>query len=289
MLAYGIDIGGTTIKAGVSDGEKVLDSRIAPSPRDPHDMAKQVVQLLCQLGWKESPAPVGVDVCGSVSPQGLVYADNLGWQAGVPIGGLLAEEGCHAFVLNDASAALIAEWKAGALKGYEHALLLTFGTGIGSGAILNGAPYEAYHGRGIELGHIITHPHGQQCTCGQQGCWEMYASAGALSRMCKGAPVREIINRARRGELQKEYRLYCEEVALGLITCLSAFRPEIVAFGGGLSNAGDFFLNGILDALRRAPGYRRLYNEIRFVLASTGNDAGIIGSAIYALERSACV
>ena len=285
MYAYGIDIGGTSVKAGLIKDNAVEKRLIAPTPRSPEDLAELVIELLGKLGWKDGPAPVGIDVPGGISPDGLVYADNLGWQKGIPFGAILERIGCKAKVINDASAALIAEAKIGALAGIPNSLLITFGTGIGSGAIIHGKPYDGFRKRGIELGHIITHADGLPCPCGQKGCWELYASASALSRFCGGLPVKEIIAGTKEGRFQSEWSAYLTEVAIGMCSCLSAFAPEKVALGGGLSGSGEYFLNAVKAALVQTPGYTRLYDKIEICLAKAGNDAGMIGSAIYATEQ----
>jgi glucokinase len=279
----GFDIGGTSVKAGLFDTEEgLLCSRSFPTPlEDPSRM----VELIAKATRDFEPSLVGVGTAGSIDTHvGLVRAGNLNWW-GVPLRRLLEERLClPVWVDNDAQAALMAEAHDGACKGVQSAVYLTLGTGIGGAAIIDGRPWRGHNNTALELGHMVTHGDGLPCACSRRGCFEMYTSARALSRMAGGAPAREVISRARDGEaaMAEAFASYLHELAIGLMSLTSIFNPQVFVLGGGLSEAGEFLRAGAEAELYQMLGRRKSYFQGKIALARHGNEAGMIGAALLA-------
>ena len=285
MKAIGIDIGGTAVKFGLIEEDKIIVRAQAPTPlKDPAALACCIAGLIRGHGGPGWEAiPIGVACAGDVNPEtGLVTADNLGWTE-VPLGQLLEKKlGRPVLLEQDTHAAMMAEWEDGSLKGEKNALYLTLGTGIGGGAILDGRPYREIKRSGSEFGHMITHAGGDPCPCGEFGCYERYASAAALVRQAEGySSAREIIDAARAGvpEILPVWENYIEEICVGLISLISIFVPDVISIGGGISAAGDFLLDAIRAGMETHTAYRQYYHDTEIRLAKLGNDAGVLGAA----------
>lgn len=285
MNAIGIDIGGTAIKLALiaEDGTILLRTQTPTPVGDPSALAEAAAGLIRENCPDWSALPIGVGCAGDVDPEtGIVTADNLGWTQ-VPLGSLLeAALGRPVRLEQDTHAAMMAEWANGSLKGEKNALYLTLGTGVGGGAILDGRPYREIRRPGSEFGHMITHAGGELCPCGEQGCYERYASSAALVRRAPGYQnAREILDAVRAGDpaILPIWDSYIEEVCVGLISLMAIFFPDVISIGGGISAAGDFLLDAIRAGLNRHESYRKYYSGIRVCLAEFCNDAGVLGAA----------
>ena len=282
----GVDIGGTSVKFGVleEDGSLIDSTQVPSVVGDPEEMVELVARLV-----EESPYPiamVGVGAPGAVlMPQDLVTASNLKWHD-VPFRAMLARRlNRPVWVDNDAQAQMAAEWWSGACKGINNVVYLAFGTGVGGAMMINGKPWRGHQNTAGELGHMITHADGEPCSCGMKGCYEVYASASALVRMGGGRKsAKEIIDLAREGdvEMTKVFGQYLHEVALGIAGYYMVFRPEAIVLGGGISAAGEFFLEGVKRALREIqPNFAEGACK-RMCLAMYRNEAGMRGAAALA-------
>lgn len=286
MYAIGLDIGGTTIKLGVvRDGEEIVFRDTRPSVHDAAGLAQAAAGML-KDAWSQYPgAPAGISCPGAFTQEGLLNANQLDLVK-APFRQLLQKElGRDVPIANDGVCALLAELESGALQGCQTGIMITLGTGIGGGVIVNGKPYSGYHGTHAELGHMITHADGKRCSCGQTGCWEAYASASALSEMAGGMEPREILKRVEQGEMTDVWQSWLLEVAQGLIGLCSIFFPEVIAIGGGLSNAGETVVGGIRKTMEKDPGFNMYYKHVRVVSTRFRNDAGIIGAAALAVRE----
>ena len=286
MYAIGLDIGGTTIKLGVvRDGEEIVFKDTRPSVHDAVGLAQAAAGML-KNAWSQYPdAPAGISCPGAFNEAGLLNANQLDLVE-VPFRQLLQKElGRDMPIANDGVCALLAELDRGALRGCRTGIMITLGTGIGGGVVADGKPYTGYHGTHAELGHMITHADGKRCSCGQTGCWEAYASASALSQMAGGMEPREILKRVEQGEMADIWQRWLYEVAQGLIGLCSIFFPEVIAIGGGLSNAGETVVGGIRDTMEKDTGFRMYYSHVRVVSTRFRNDAGIIGAAALAIRE----
>ncbi|MHC1786991.1 MAG: ROK family protein [Christensenellales bacterium] len=285
MYAIGIDIGGTTVKLGcVKDGFEIVYRDKRRSPRDPKQMAEAIYSMASVAQKRFPGARIGISCAGSLDGQGFVTASQLGWVA-APLGGLLYDLFQEALPMeNDAMCALAAEHLYGALQGHDTGLLITLGTGIGGGLIIGGQPARGHMALHGEIGHMITHGDGRQCSCGQQGCWETYAAASVLRGMAGGMSVREVIAQVNAGEMQDVWQSYIHEVVIGLCSLMMIFAPSVIAIGGGLSNAGSLVIDTLRDQIHKTSAYNTFNPFTQIVSAHFQNDAGILGAATLALS-----
>ena len=292
----GIDIGGTDTKIGLVDvHNKLLDSVCIPTKAErPADevirtVAETALSILDKNGIAmEQCVGVGIGVPGTVDrKKGIVrYSNNIRWED-VP---LVKEMSTYlpipVEIANDADCAALGETIAGAGKECRDVVMITLGTGVGGGVVLDG---EIYEGRGIggsELGHMVIVENGEPCTCGRRGCLEAYASATALKREAKRASKKELIPSeifalAKQGDpaMKKVVEIYIRRLGLGIVNIVNIFRPQLVLLGGGISGQGESLLVPLRRILREEcfGGERGDVPEIEE--AVLGNNAGIIGAA----------
>jgi glucokinase len=292
MMRFGFDIGGTNIAAGVIDERDQLVAK--DSVRFPCGEGNQAVIDACAGLYRkildqnaipeQAIAGVGVAVPGSVSPREGVVVDahNLGFHH-TPLASMLSDVLKKPVALiNDADAATLAEHRIGALKGTQTAMLITIGTGIGGGLILNGELFRGGRDNGTEPGHMVLRNGGRLCSCGINGCAETYCSATRLGK--DGAAfgkqnAREVIEAAKEGNEQALalFGAYIDDFGSYIASIINLLDPERIAIGGGVSGAGSF----LLDPLR-ADAEKKCFFETcpEIVIASAGNDAGIIGAGL---------
>jgi glucokinase len=306
-LTIGVDVGGTKVAAGVVDQhghmvEKLKRFTPAASPGGTISVIADVVNEL--LGRYEVDA-IGIGAAGFVdeTQSTVLFAPNLAWRD-EPVKKLLEERiGRSVVVENDANAAAWAEAKLGAARGLVQVLLITVGTGIGAGFVLDGRLYRGRFGSAGEPGHYRVVPEGRLCGCGNQGCWEQYASGSALvaeardfARRSPEAAVRllqlgggtpegidgpAITAAARDGDLAA---LRCFEIVgswlgAGLADLSAILDPGCFVIGGGVSEAGELLLRPAREAYHHNLTGRshREFADVR--LAELGPDAGLIGAA----------
>ncbi|MFV1991491.1 MAG: ROK family protein, partial [Acidimicrobiales bacterium] len=258
IYVAGIDIGGTKSLGVVLDehGVVVAESRV-PTPQGAEELLNTVEALAEDLGNVVGElSAVGVGVPGLVTDDGLFrFAPNLTEVRELPVGSLLREHlNIPVVVDNDANAAAWAEHKAGAAVGVDHLVLITLGTGIGTGVVLDGKIQRGAYGFAGELGHIIVDPDGAMCPCGRRGCWETLASGGGLARMGRelvdsgrgnailvlaGGDValirgEHVTRAARRGDEDALALLkqLAWNIGLGLANVSAILDPELVLLGG---------------------------------------------------------
>ena len=246
---------------------------------------------------------VGIGSPGAInSGAGIVdYSPNLGWY-NVPIAELILKRVKKPVkVSNDANVAALGETLFGAGKGYKDTILVTLGTGVGGGVVIGGKLFEGNESKGAELGHSVIVVNGQQCGCGRRGCFEAYSSATALIRETKEAMLRDrgskmwdfvggdidkvdgktAFETEKQGDataklVVNNYVLYLSE---GLLNLCNIFRPEAIMLGGGVCAQGDNLLNRLKTRMQALHyGYQGT-PAVDLLIASLGNDAGIIGAA----------
>ena len=289
MKTIGIDIGGTNIKALIFENGKYTDGKSVVTPKNsPDNAARAVAGIADSLCGDE--INIGIACAGEVDGStGIITADNLGFK-NVDFSEMLGRYTNKRFyLLQDACAASYAELKLGVLKGFDNALYLCFGTGVGCDVILNGKSIRKNLPLSCEIGHMITHPNGKKCSCGNSGCYERYASAAALSEMSEYKySAFEIAEGAKHGE--KEFIViwqeYISELCIGLMNCMILYSPDCVCIGGGLSGAGKFLINSIKDEMNNYRYYRDYFRDVKIAVSKYGSNAGALGAAIYAAESS---
>lgn len=311
-MRVGIDIGGMTIKIGlVNDTYEIVDKKVIPTESDvktagqvAQAMAEAVKVLLQENGLCETDCEgLGIACPGTSDPQEgvVVYSNNIVWE-NVPLIGIMQKElNIPMALANDADAAALGEVLTGAASGKENALLLTLGTGVGGGVIINKKIFAGPLRGGCELGHTVIHMGGRPCTCGRKGCLETYASATALmqgarekaeeypqsllNRLCEaqgGKMDGRIIFEAHRQGDQAAIQVVDEyENALceGIANFINIFRPEVVILGGGVSAQKEYLTDALQDKVNKMCFGGSLGEVPQITTSVLGNDAGIIGAA----------
>lgn len=308
-LAIGVDLGGTKIAAGVVDtGGRILAEAQLPTPgkhRDPAEIEGAIGTVVGQLRAGYDVTAVGVGAAGFVDAERscVLFAPHLAWRNEPVRRTLSARLGLPVVVENDANAAAWAEHRFGAGRGESQLLVVTLGTGIGGGVVLDGTLQRGAHGLAGEFGHMLVQPGGHRCECGNRGCWEQYASGRALVREARelarsGSPVTvDLVERAGGDPEQLTGPLITaaaqagdraavdlfaeigEWLGLGLASLAAAYDPGTIVVGGGVSEAGELLLGPARDAFARSLTGRGFRPEPRVVTAELGNRAGLVGAA----------
>ena len=308
MYTIGVDIGGMTIKVGLVDeqGNIVIKDRVKTNT-DPYVAIKDTVELINKLLEKYNVSiteitGIGIGCPGSVKDREgiLVYTNNLPWYNVNFREELKKYFNLPVEVANDANAAALGEIKYGVAKGYSNAVMLTLGTGVGGGVIIDKKIFSGSDGFGTELGHTTLVYGGKLCTCGRRGCLESYASATALMEQAReemkinknskmwdyvsgdimNVDGKIVFDCMQQGDesAKKVVDTYVNYVSEGIINMLNIFRPDIFIIGGGVSSAGKVFFDKIIKKVEEEEyGYAKVVIDI--VPAKLGNDAGIIGAA----------
>ena len=309
----GIDLGGTTMTAGLVNEDYEIVGKITWAtrlPRPAEDLEKAMADL-CREVAKQNGVDfsevryVGIGTPGSVNfTTGFVgYNTNFNyydWNLGTDLEALL---GCKVYVENDANAAAFGEYIAGGAKGYKDAVVITLGTGIGSGIILDGKILRGFNFAAGEMGHTVIVKDGRKCNCGRHGCWERYASARALSEDTKAAMrehrdtimwdlVKDIdhvnaktsFDAMEKGDaLAKQVvENWMEYVGCGIANVVNTFEPEVICIGGGVSNQGETLLGPIRAYVEKETHDITTGRVPEIRACVLRNDAGVIGAAALA-------
>ena len=314
MIAIGIDIGGMSIKGAAVDSNGRVYEKFSmpfikgePGEETIRKLAEIVKEYIAANGLENKIAGIGLGSPGTLDiKNGIVnYANNLGWED-LHVADIFHEVVPYPVRLtNDANAASLGEAKFGAGRSYESIIMLTLGTGVGGGIIINGKLYEGNQGKGAELGHSVIVVDGEQCTCGRKGCLETYASATALIRETKKAmhnnrrsmlwklcPDIDLVSgkipfeAAKKGDkvaidVLNNYIKYLGE---GILNFCNIFRPNVIVLSGGIANAGDYLFDRVNKYVKdRNYGYK-MTPEVKIVPAELGYDSGKIGAAALFFE-----
>lgn len=184
------------------------------------------------------------------------------------------------YVSNDANCAAIAEYEVTDGKLFSNYALVTFGTGVGAGIIINGVLYNGSTGAAGEIGHMVIEKEGIPCKCGRRGCYEKYASITALKRMTKLDNIKEVFYLSERNEvIQRVLDNYLENVSEGLANLINLYDIEMLVIGGSLSEYGDKFMTKLKTKVANKL-YNRYTYDLNMKVVSLKNDAGIIGAAL---------
>ncbi len=306
-LTCGIDIGGTKIAGGVvdEDGTVVEELKVESPARDVEAIEDAVAGLVGELAGRHDIEAVGIGAAGYVgsSRDTIMFAPNLAWRD-VHLKKELEERVKVPVVIeNDANAAAWGEFRFGAGSDVDDLLLITLGTGVGGGLVVDGQLYRGGFGVAAEIGHLRLVPGGVRCGCGQRGCFEQYASGSALERDVRDLAVGQstgseslleraggrpedidgpmITQAAQEGDPFAVERLAAvgDWLGQGIAMLVTVLDPVVVAVGGGLSEADELVLAPARAAfVRDLPGgEHRPHADIR--RATLGNSAGVIGAA----------
>ncbi|KAF5070678.1 ROK family protein [Oscillibacter ruminantium] len=308
-MYVGIDVGGTNLKAGLVDeaGRLLATRKIPLGPFQGKEyFVRRLAELTAQVSRDGGVAPgdleyVGMGIPGAVAEGNILYTCNIPL-ANVPIERLFSQYlDVPVLLENDANCAAVGEYFCGAGRGTKNFAVVTLGTGIGGGFILGGKLYAA-SGMSGEVGHMVVERNGAVCNCGRRGCWETYASATGLIRMTKeamegnresllweeskgGTAVsgRTAFAAALRGDVAAKAlcETYVDYLAAGIVNLLNILQPEVLAIGGGVSEAEDeLLLTPLREIVDRESYAAHCGGKATVVKAELGNDAGIIGAAL---------
>ncbi len=316
MYYLGIDLGGTNMAAGiVNEAFEIVKKGSTPTRahRDAdailQDMGRLCTGLMAEAGIsREEIAYVGIASPGTVDPERgvLVRSYNLPF-VNYPICEALKRY-CpldRVYLENDANAAALGEAMGGAARGAKLSVMITLGTGIGGGVILDGKIYSGFNYAGAELGHMVIAYDGVPCTCGRKGCWEAYSSATGLVRMTKekmadcadtlmwalcGGDLAKASARTAFDAAKKDDRAgaevvdaYIRYLACGVTNIINIFQPDVLSIGGGICNEGDYLLKPLTAIVEKDQYTRSNAIKTKICIAELGNDAGILGAAALGL------
>lgn len=302
MYKFGVDVGGTTVKIGLFSGDGKLEEKYEIAT-DKSDQGAHIIEHIAakleEIIAKKSYGildcmGVGIGLPGPVDRGMILGCVNLGW-------GIfsIVEEFSKAFhnvpvyAGNDANIAALGEYVAGAGKGMKNMIMVTLGTGVGGGIIIDGRILEGANGGAGEIGHIPVNPQEQDtCGCGKKGCLEQYASATGIVRIAEklrkengntalpaGCTAKQVFDYAKEGD---ELAMQAVEelgryLGLALASCACVLNPEGIVIGGGVSLAGKILLD-VTEKNFQTYVFKPCRN-VKFSLAELGNDAGIYGAA----------
>lgn len=281
LLQLGIDIGGSHVGIGIVDEKgKIIKKQIVDynsndiSVENIFEFINEFISKNKQYNFES----IGIGIPGISGGTIINYTCNLPFDnidvtkyvnTDIPI-----------YISNDANCATIAEYEIADKKFYSNYALVTFGTGIGAGIILNGELYKGSTGSAGELGHMVIERNGLHCKCGRRGCFEQYASATALKRMTCLDSLREVFYLSERNEsIQKILDEYIENVAEGLTNFMNLYDFEMLVIGGSLANYSNNFMYK-LKAKVISKMYNKYTHDLNIKSATLGNDAGIIGASL---------
>ena len=312
LYTIGVDLGGTNIAAGlVDENDKLVDTISCRTnlPRAEAAIegdiarlckelaAKHQLDLATQIEW------VGIGTPGSVNAEtGMVeFNANFGyrdWPLQKNMEQLLP---CKIYIENDANAAAYGEFIDGGAKDARYAVVVTLGTGIGSGIIIDGKIFAGFNSAGAEIGHTVIIKDGRHCMCGRQGCWEKYASARALAEDTRAAMearkdnmmwtlvggdasrinAKTAFDGMRAGDALATDLVenFIKYVACGITNIINIFQPEVICIGGGVSKEGEMLLDPVRAYVDKEDYARKGMKRTRIVAAQLRNDAGIVGAA----------
>jgi glucokinase len=324
-VTLGIDVGGTKILGLAVDGggvvlaeAKLATPRVVPSEGSGDSGGDAVIEAIADVAGQLRAAlgpdaarlsAVGVGVPGLVDDDGMLsFAPNLPGGEGLDVRGRVSERlgGMKVVVDNDATCAVIGEWIYGAAAGATDAVVVTLGTGIGGGLIVNNRVTRGAHGFAGEIGHMVVDPSGPSCPCGKRGCWERFASGSGLGRLAREA--------AHAGRLDEVVRLAGGDpeavrgedvtaaaaagdagaqtvlgelgwwLALGLANLANLLDPSLFVLAGGLVDALDLVLEPVRVAFDDLVEGRHRRPEVMICLATLGERAGAIGAGVLARQ-----
>ncbi len=309
-LYMGLDIGGTTVKGIITDELGNVSAEDSVPTVCGEGLADCCVELadkmLASAGIKASDlAAAGVDCPGMIdSHHGkVVFAGNLRLKD-YPLAKLIRDKlGVKVRICNDANAAALGEARFGAGKGYRNSVLVTLGTGVGGGIVIDGKLFEGFKSAGAEIGHMVIERNGIPCTCGRKGCFERYASARALELKTKEVMADDTSTAMWKTYTEKtataktpfEYMdtdaaakkiidWYLKNLACGCVNLANIFRPEVIMIGGGVAAQGSRLIDPLQKLVNEELFGGTDYAPVKVCVASLGPKAGEYGAIALALR-----
>ncbi len=313
----GIDLGGTNIAAGVvnenyeiiaqcsikTNGSRPAEEVVDDMAQVARDTAAKAGITLDEVEWVGIGAPGTANKATGV----IEYSNNIGWYD-VPLVQMMEDRlKKKVYIENDANAAAYGEYVAGSAKDAESFIMVTLGTGVGGGIVINNEIYSGSNYAGAELGHSVIVVDGRPCTCERKGCLEAYASATGLIKTTRehmeknkdsimwemvGGDLSKISGRTsfdamRKGDAAGKAVVdeYIKYLACGGTNIINTFQPDLLAMGGGISHEGDYLMKPLKEIVAREVYSRNSAKNTEIVAASLGNAAGIIGAALLGMAK----
>lgn len=312
MYYIGVDLGGTNIAIGIVNekGDLLIkDSVPTNANREADDIIRDMAALCLRLIDAKGLSVGDIEYAGIATPGTadhdngvVVYANNLPF-LNYPLAAKLSEfTGIKKVLIeNDANAAAKGEAACGAAKGYNSSVMITLGTGLGGGIIIDGKVYSGFNYAGGELGHTVIEVNGLPCSCGRKGCWEAYSSATGLINMTK-VKLEETKDTVMHERVAKDGKVsgrtafdcmrlgdkaakevvdkYIYYLAMGVTNIINIFQPEVLVIGGGICNEKNYLTDPLVKIVETEQYTRNSKNKTQIRIAKLGNDAGIIGAAM---------
>lgn len=314
MYYIGVDLGGTNIAIGIVDENgTILRKGSVPTKaqREPDEIIKDMAELAKKLCAEQGISVDDVEYAGIAAPGTadsstgiIVYSNNI-HMLNYPIAAKFTEfSGIKkVYIENDANAAAKGEVACGAAKNHKNSIMITLGTGVGGGIVIDGKIYSGFNFAGAELGHMVIEYNGRPCTCGRLGCWEAYSSATGLINMTKEkmnecpdsimwemcgdvskASGRTAFDAMRKGDkaASEVVDMYIAYLGAGIVNMINIFQPEVLVIGGGVCNEKEYLTKPLQAIVDREQYSRNNPEELKtkVKIAELGNDAGIIGAAM---------
>jgi len=307
-LTVGVDVGGTKVLGGVVDASgKVLATSRRDTPREGgSELTKTIAEVALELMQSHSVSAVGVSAAGFVSSdrKTMLATPNIADWNGVQLDLELEKLiGLPVVIENDANAAAWGEAKFGSGRNQAHMMMLTIGTGVGGGIVVNNELYRGAFGIAAEFGHLRVVPEGHLCGCGARGCFEQYASGSALRRHAReaisaspdlarnllargdgtidGLTGQAITDAAREGDAVAlaAFQTTAQYLGAGIASLAVLLDPSCVVIGGGVIDAGEILLAPTREAMKRYMPFAGKHPYPEIVAAELGNEAGLVGVA----------
>lgn len=312
-LYMGLDVGGTFIKGIIIDenGKTVAEGSIPTVCGEGlADCMEEIAESLMQSAGAvfSGLAGVGVGCPGQIDSQNgaVIFAGNLNLND-YPLKKLLEKKlGVPVKVCNDANAAALGEAVFGAGREYSDSVLITLGTGVGGGVIIGGKLFEGFKSAGAELGHMVIEHGGYKCTCGRRGCFEVYCSARALTKITKDAMEEDTSSAMWKtynydtadGRTAFEYMdvdktahrvvdKYLKYLSCGIVNVANIFRPQVIMIGGGIAAQGTRLTAPLQKMLDKEILGGISYAPVKVECATLGNRAGALGAAALVFNKGA--
>lgn len=307
-MRIGIDLGGTNIAGGLvtDDGRLVFKKSIPTRIESESILLSDIVAHIKTIANEangEEISSVGIGVPGHADDEAglVVCCNNVPLNMTDLVGYVKRETGYECHIGNDADAAALAEVRIGCAKDFNTAVMVTLGTGVGSGIIINNKIFTGCNGAAGELGHLCIDPEGLSCNCGRRGCFELYASATALIRQTREAMKhhpgslmwtlsgslddvsgRTAFDAMKKGDEigKKVVDKFIRYLSIGIVDVINFMQPEAIILGGGISKEGETLLAPLREITEKEC-YSTYKKKTEFLIAELGNDAGIIGAAFF--------
>lgn len=307
-MLIGVDLGGTNIAAGlVDEAGNLIFKRSVPTGahRPAEEVIKDIYVLIDEVmkSTDETVSYIGIGVPGLVNKDmtTVLTCKNLNWEH-VPLMSGLKNLGLPIAIDNDANVAAYAEYKIGSLKGVPNSVMITLGTGVGGGIIIENKEFRGGFGLGSEIGHMVIGSNFYDCNCGKNGCFETFASATAIIKYAEHLiettelpsalrkldiiTAKDVIDLSKKDDVIaiETFERFIKYLAIGIVNIVNLIDPNKFSLGGGVSGAGEYLLERLNREIKKQL-FLEDYDSAEIVISTLGNDAGIIGAALLAKDH----